>query len=187
MRIIGIDPGKSGALWCVDENGKTTNWKDMPIKELFNGVTHPDPIKILSILNEFAEDDDNVSIVIERCYPVHGSSAKSMFSFGINYAFAVAPILISGYRYDFVSPNVWKKALGLSGGKENKGESVVMAERLDPKNASKMVFREETKSKNGRISQVLYHDRAEAFLIAEYYRRVILRGETTLKETKNDK
>ena len=187
MRIIGIDPGKSGAIWCVDENGKTTSWRDMPIKELFKGVTHPDPIKILSILNEFAVSDNDVSIVIERCYPVHGSSAKSMFSFGINYAFAVAAILISGYRYDFVSPNVWKKALGLSGGKENKGESVVIAERLDPVNAGNGVFRKETKAKNGRISQVLYHDRAEAFLIAEYYRRVVLRGESTIKVIQNDK
>jgi len=145
--IIGIDPGFTGALACLDKNnGKVMDVIDMPI---LRGVkTELDESAIVKFLNYIEPD----LVVIERAQamPKQGSSstARYMCGYGILRGICVGLFL----PYITVPPVTWKKKM-LGSQAKGKDGSILLVNQLYPGLLP------------GRKKD---HGRADAILIAKY-------------------
>ena len=151
MIYIGIDPGEKGAIGLIDENSEFCNRvEDCP-----------------STLNEIWKIVNNLSIYknyvyIEKVNPYYKSSAKSAFTFGMNFAAWQMAFTAAYIPYEFVTPRKWQKEVYDSAKKLDnpKQQSYELASRLFPSL--------EFKTPRGRILD----GRSDAMLIAEYCRRM---------------
>ena len=160
MIVIGIDPGKGGAVAHHDGNGWVV--QDCPTAQLkVNGkvksVSSPELMAELLVSRFQGYEESDVHVFLERVHAMPKQGATSMFSFGENFGIWKGIVATMGFSLTLVTPQAWKKKLMAGMGKE-KGASRVRAMQLFPD------MREELKLKK--------HDgRAEALLIAEYGRR----------------
>lgn len=157
MIILGVDPGLSGALAVVDDGG-IREILDMPTVLIRRGKTDKaevihEPILKLALSYKLR------AVFVEQVGGLPGQSASAAFNFG--RAAAAPEYLMRGMhlRVERVPPQRWQKALNVPKGKDGSRE---MAARLWPKAA-------------GLFSRKKDDGRAEAALIAEYGRRLLLR------------
>jgi crossover junction endodeoxyribonuclease RuvC len=144
---IGIDPGITGAWAAIDHNGKYLGCGDMHHEgKIIQTNEVWDDIK-KSIAGYDAE------FCIEQVSAMRGNGTVSMFTFGGAYMAAIAIAQRSYRPTTMVTPQKWKKAMGLT---SDKNLSLDMARGLWPEAPLKR------KKDNGR---------AEALLIAEFFRR----------------
>ena len=147
--IMGIDPGLKGGIAYIS---KESCWvSDMPKT-------------VLEVAYYLHSDIKADCVVVEKVHALPGQSCKSNFTFGMSYqtAIVLAITLSSKSETELVTPQEWKKYFGL---KREEGEtkaqfkkrSVDLARELFPDLSKDLPY-----SKDGR---------AEALLIAEYYRR----------------
>lgn len=148
MYFIGIDPGKSGALAVIDDEGYVWNTKT------FNESDYA------IVLNELASAP-NVRVVLEHVGAMPGQGSVSMFNFGANFGFIKGLLAANNLPYELVRPQKWKRMFSCT---SDKNTSVEVAHRLFPD----VDLRRTT-----RCSKP--HDGiAEALLMAEYCRRTNL-------------
>lgn len=145
--IIGVDPGKTGAIAAVDSfTGELLGIEDMPMLEggLVNGHL------VAAFVNAVAPGP-RVAWV-ERVHAMPKQGVSSSFSFGASYGGIVCGLTMLGIPVELVTPNVWKRDAGLG---KDKGAARAMASRLWP--TSSELFR-----------RVKDDGRAEAALIARH-------------------
>lgn len=141
MKVIGIDPGKDGAMAKVDGTKllkvetfpKIGSKKDEEInfRELYGR------------LQIWSRDAD--LIVVERVHAIFGSSAKSTFNFGRNFQMAVDAASLMIAPLELVKPKEWQKQIfagetprfkiskeGARNIKDTKGTSLLVSSRLFP-------------------------------------------------------
>jgi hypothetical protein len=148
VKILGADPGKSGALALWDD-GVITAVHDMPIAG--NAVDADELYRIVSTMGaEFA--------IVEQTGARPGQGTASMYSFGLATGTLKAIIAACRIPSASVAPTKWKKYFGLGPGKE---QARAKAIALWPG--------------TGFFSRRKDHNRAEAALLAEYAAKV-LRG-----------
>lgn len=148
MYFIGIDPGKSGALAVIDDDGYVWNTKT------FNESDYS------LVLKEVASAP-NVRVVLEHVGAMPGQGSVSMFNFGANFGFIKGLLAANNLPYELVRPQKWKRMFSCT---SDKNTSVDVAHRLFPN----VDLRRTT-----RCSKP--HDGiAEALLMAEYCRRTNL-------------
>ena len=156
LTIVGIDPGKSGAMsivygdgavQCFDVPHGKVNGKNKPLFHAWASSWAP--------ALEFAAPD---LIVIERVNSMPGQGVTSMFSFGQTLGFVHAIACLSGARVEFVTPSVWKGKMGLL----NSG-----------KDASREKFRTLWPKHAALVARVKDDGRAEAALLAHYGRKFL--------------
>jgi crossover junction endodeoxyribonuclease RuvC len=148
MKIVGVDPGKKGALALIDTSTGSVQIEDMPLvsygkKELVSGIG------IAQIIENWMPDAG----VIERVSARPGQGSVSMFNFGASYWGAKSVIECFCPFVMLVTPQVWKKRLNLIG--TDKEAARELAIRLHPQ-AAHMLKRKKDEG------------RAEALLIATY-------------------
>tara|TARA_Y100000401_G_C8264175_1_gene194883 strand:- start:33 stop:512 length:480 start_codon:yes stop_codon:yes gene_type:complete len=119
---IGIDPGKSGAIAVLLDDGKiyVDNY-DMGIKYLF------DLLRLSAKYNHYC--------CIEKVHSFPGQGVASTFSFGKNYGIWVAMLESNNIRYTNPTPQAWIKhyiELGKYAKKERKNKLKAIAQRLHP-------------------------------------------------------
>lgn len=114
MVYLGIDPGKSGALSVIYEDGATHS---IPFSE-------NDYLTWLRRLSE-----SQCFCVLERVGAMPGQGVVSMFSFGENYGWIQGCLDVLGIPYELVTPQRWKKAFGIT---RDKNTSIQVAKRLFP-------------------------------------------------------
>ena len=149
MKIIcGIDPGLSGAWGMIDLHGKYWSCGDMHHDE--DGIL--DTEKIWSEMAQ-ARDGQDVAVVLERVHSMPKQGLSSTFKFGMSFGGAISVAKRFNSGMVMVTPQVWKKSLKLS---SDKLESLEMARNLFP---------------NAPLHLKKHNGRAEALLIAEFYRR----------------
>lgn len=158
MRIVGIDPGKTGALAHVDlDDMRVLDLVDMPVVIGKAGKDEPDPRQIYDLLRAMRPD----LIVIEHVQPMGKMGAASLFVFAASFGELLAAAKLScgkDRRVTLVRPASWKAAMGLSSGK---ADSLSMARNLFPDTAD-------------MLTRVTRDDgRAEALLLTEYHRRFV--------------
>jgi len=158
----GIDPGKSGALAIIDENGINLVYEVFPLigKEIdIRGLSN-----LIMRLKEF----DKIHVVLENVHSVHGAGAKSNFSFGHTNGMIEGILVSYKIPYTKVQPKEWQKEMcyGIpvqikNGKNDTKLMSLLAAKRLFP---------EETFLATDR-SKVPHDGITDAVLMAEFCRR----------------
>lgn len=152
-RIMGIDPGVSGAIAIFD--GITLlDAFDMPVVEVQSGKKKKRRISPEMLVAEIEEHVGYLSrVYIEDVHAMPGQGVTSMFSFG--EAAGLVRGVCAGLRLPvcLIPPIAWKRGLRLTGG--GKDASRAMAARLWPEKA-------------GLFRRVRDDGRAEAALLVHY-------------------
>lgn len=161
MIIAGLDPGKTGALVTLFEDGSTVVDRVPLLPPLKGGKksTLPDYqawSRNWRMSLEFNRPD---VIVMEKVGAWSGQGVKSVFSFGKSTGFALATIYYIDVPIHDAEPNVWKPRMGLS---NDKALSIEQARELIPSLIPHL-----TRKKDDGV--------AEAGLLA-YFGRMTIRG-----------
>lgn len=123
MRVIGIDPGLSGALAVVvgkpKQAIKVEGMHDLPTvaETTSSGKTRRriDPVKLRDLLIDIGPVD---KIIVERLVAPPGISAMSGYSMGATAATIATVLRLLELDFQLVSANVWKRGLDLPSDKE---------------------------------------------------------------------
>lgn len=124
--FIGIDPGVSGAITALNENGKVVALTKMPqtMGELF------------SFLQQFADND--TTCYLEKVHARPGDGAASMFKFGQGFGWLQMALLAAKIKTIEVLPNTWMRGLGIKSKKKDETKTAYknrlkfVAEQLFP-------------------------------------------------------
>lgn len=143
MIYLGIDPGKSGALAIIYEDGTHR-------EIVFNETDYMFELMALS--------GKKCKCVLESVHSMPGDSKRGAFSFGENFGYIKGLLKAFRISYELVPPQKWKKEFSVTA---DKNTSIEVAERLFPDSD----FRRTERCKSP-------HDgKCEALLMAEYGRR----------------
>jgi len=144
MRILGIDPGTSGAATLMSAEGEI-----LAITRFYQNTEHD----TAEDFADFADDpDEGVFAYLEQVHSFPGQGVSSTFAFGSNYGFLRGVLTALKIPYQLVTPNKWQKAMGCQS-KGDKKVTKAKAQQLFPN--TKMI-----------------HAIADSILIAEYGRRM---------------
>lgn len=157
--FIGIDPGKQGAIACLDDKKITitATIDDIPtIGKLYdiNGV--------YEILKKATALEISFC-VIEKQQVMPKQGSVSGFTIGFGYGILIGILKALEIPFQEVRPSVWKKTFSLT---KDKSKSITTAQSLFPNLADQFV------TKRGRALD----GRAEAILLAEYAKRIYRTG-----------
>jgi Holliday junction resolvasome RuvABC endonuclease subunit len=146
MKILGIDPGFSGAWGMIDWHGDFVSCGDMlnDSKQLLTNNIHREISQ--------ARDGADLEICVEAVHSMPSQGVASTFKFGIAFGMALALMQRINAPTHMVAPQKWKRDLGLT---SDKNDSLDLARKLWA-NAPL-----ERKKDNGR---------AEALLLAHWWR-----------------
>lgn len=145
--FIGIDPGKSGGIACIDT------------KYGCYAAPYSDE-ELIDIIRSETRDGraDSMICCLEKVGARPGQGVISMFSFGKNVGYIKGVLESFGVPYQEIYPQKWKKEFGLNSEKE---KSVEVCRKLFPT----------VKLLATKYSKKPHDGMAEALLMAEYARR----------------
>ncbi len=147
MRVLGIDPGASGAMVLLD-NGQPIEWSSMPTAKI-GAATRVNAAALTDFIASCCCDH----VYVEAVHAMPGQGVTSMFNFGHSCGTIMGVLGALGLPHTFVTPQKWKKAAGLIG--TDKDASRARALQLWPK------WRDLDKKAKGQAF-------ADAALIAKY-------------------
>ena len=154
MRIIGIDPGLSGAIAILE---------DSKIKELFDMPVMPDGKKnkrqlnsalLVKLIKDNIENLENTIMIVEQVNAMPGQGVTSMFNFGQTFGAIKGICAALGLPIFFVRPAKWKKHFELIN---------------SSKDASRTKAIEMYPSFSEQLSKKKDSNKADAILIASFY------------------
>ena len=118
MKVIGIDPGKDGAIAVFDLNlAPLIAVHDMPNFEIKSGKTMKkrlDEHALVKIIGQIEPDH----AWLERVSAMPGQGVSSTFSFGTSYGIVKGILAALKIPYSEVTPQSWTKALSVPKGKD---------------------------------------------------------------------
>lgn len=154
MLTLGIDPGLGGAFALYDIDGGLLDVQDVPVLEARTSTRKIkrsiDAYEAARMVDVWAKDIGLV--MLEQVGVRPGEGAVGAFSFGEGYGLVRGICIAHFLRVETVTPQVWKRAMGVKGDKD---ESRARASQLMP-------------SQCGRWSLKKHDGRAEAALIAMF-------------------
>jgi crossover junction endodeoxyribonuclease RuvC len=160
MKIIGIDPGLSGAI-AVLENNKVKNIFDMPVMaEGKKNKRQLNSAQLVVLLKENINDDETV-VVVEQVNAMPGQGVTSMFNFGQTFGAIKGVCAALTLPIFFVRPAKWKKHFELIN---------------SSKDASRTKALEMYPNLSEQLSKKKDVNKSDAILIARFY------SETRFKE-----
>ena len=109
MRIIGIDPGASGAIVLL-VNNEPIEWTEMPVMQV-GSTTRVNAAALADFIAACEADH----IYIESVHSMPKQGVASSFNFGHNVGTVMGVLGALGYPHTLVTPQAWKKAAGLIG------------------------------------------------------------------------
>lgn len=150
MRIVGIDPGLSGALALVID-GRPTKVVDMPIMAR-GGAPKRQKLAAPLLVDEIVEMAPD-KVWVERVSAMPGQGVASTFSFGESCGTAIGICFALRIPVWYVTPQTWKRHARLIGAE---------------KDASRTLAIERYPHMAPDLSRKRDHGRADAILIAIY-------------------
>ena len=109
MKIIGIDPGLSGAI-AVLENNKVINIFDIPVmSEGKKNKRQLNSALLVNLLKENINKEEEVAVVVEQVNAMPGQGVTSMFNFGQTFGALKGICAALELPIFFVRPSKWKK------------------------------------------------------------------------------
>lgn len=167
MRVIGIDPGLSGALALYDSALDTLDVRDMPVFELKTKRV-VDEYALARIVDEWSQEKAEVWLELVNAMPsIPGADGKrrsmgaqSAFAFGRGYGVVRGVCAANFLPIHDATPASWKSAMGVKGSKD---EGRQRATILLPAHAHHWPLKK-------------HHGRADSTLIALYGARSLERA-----------
>ena len=109
MKIIGIDPGLSGAI-AIMKNNKVIDIFEMPVMaEGKKNKRQLNSAQLVKLIKENIEANEEVSVVVEQVNAMPGQGVTSMFNFGQTFGAIKGVCAALGLPIFFVRPLKWKK------------------------------------------------------------------------------
>ena len=159
---IGIDPGLSGAVAALDEQGKIITVQDVPVLTVKKAKGHKrvyvesQMATILESIKASAPGGrDSLIVFLESVHAMPGQGVTSMFSMGTGLGIWLGILAALRIPYERVEPAKWKREMGIASGSD-KSASIVRASQLFP---------------TASLSRKKDDGRADALLLAEWGRR----------------
>ncbi len=113
MKIIGIDPGLSGAI-AILEDKKVLSIFDMPVMaEGKKNKRQLNSAQLVDIIKENIKINDDIAIVVEQVNAMPGQGVTSMFNFGQTFGAIKGVCAALKLPIFFVRPSKWKKHFDL--------------------------------------------------------------------------
>jgi len=163
MKIIGIDPGLSGAI-AILENNRVLKIFDMPVmSEGKKNKRQLNSAQLVKLLSDYISDKDEVSVVVEQVNAMPGQGVTSMFNFGQTFGAIKGICAALELPIFFVRPSKWKKHFELIN---------------SSKDASRTKVIEMYPTLSDELSKKKDVNKSDAILIARFY------SETRLYEGK---
>ncbi len=109
MKIIGIDPGLSGAI-AILQNNKVINIFDIPVmSEGKKNKRQLNSALLVNLLKENINNGEEVVVVVEQVNAMPGQGVTSMFNFGQTFGALKGICAALELPIFFVRPSKWKK------------------------------------------------------------------------------
>ena len=109
MKIIGIDPGLSGAI-AILEQKKVKDIYDMPVMpEGKKNKRQLNSAQLVKLLKDNFDKKEEISVVVEQVNAMPGQGVTSMFNFGQTFGAIKGVCAALGLPIFFVRPAKWKK------------------------------------------------------------------------------
>ena len=109
MRILGIDPGATGALVLL-ENILPIEWTAMPTIKIGTATRVN-----AAALTDFIASCCCTHVYVEAVHAMPGQGVTSMFNFGHSCGTVMGVLGAMGLPHTMITPQSWKKAAGLIG------------------------------------------------------------------------
>lgn len=148
--IIGIDPGLTGSVGYLHDNGDFLSVFDMPVAQAGRGRKVKNEVNAAALFAELRTVPIPSVVVIERTHSMPKMASQTVFSMGDSFGVVRAVVASLGIPAVFVDPREWKKHFKLTSDKE---QSRAMAIQLFP---------------SAPLSRVKDHNRAESLLIGRW-------------------
>ena len=161
MKIIGIDPGLSGAI-VILENNKVLKLFEMPVMaEGKKNKRQLNSARLVNIFKENSSNNEEVAVVVEQVNAMPGQGVTSMFNFGQSFGAIKGVCAALNLPIFFVRPSKWKKHFELINSSKDASRTKVI--EMYPKLSNQL-----TKKKDV--------NKSDAILIARFF------NETRLSE-----
>ena len=109
MKIIGIDPGLSGAI-AILENNKVINIFDIPVmSEGKKNKRQLNSALLVKMIKDNINSHEEDSVVVEQVNAMPGQGVTSMFNFGQTFGAIKGICAALELPIFFVRPSKWKK------------------------------------------------------------------------------
>lgn len=112
MRVVGVDPGLTGALCVLEQSGDVVALKDLPVQR-DGKLAWIDGLTLQSILIEYC-GGHTCRAVVERVSAMPAQGISSAFQFGVGLGSILAILQASNIPIHLVQPARWKRESGLS-------------------------------------------------------------------------
>ncbi len=154
MKIIGIDPGLSGAI-AVMHDKKVINMYDMPVMaEGKKNKRQLNSSQLVNIIKENINKDEETIVVVEQVNAMPGQGVTSMFNFGQTFGAIKGVCAALKLPIFFVRPSKWKKHFELIN---------------SSKDASRTKVIEMYPTLSGQLAKKRDVNKSDAILIAKFY------------------
>lgn len=148
MRVLGIDPGLTGALALLNDEGQLVEVQDLPV---MSGQI--DGYQLKGMIAALAPDH----AVVELLHAMPSNGSRAAFSQGDSWGAIRTAIQCARIPHTTVTPSKWKQRLGLTRGATDKERKEISRRRAI-----------ELYPGFGFFDRKKDHNRAEAALIATY-------------------
>ena len=154
MKIIGIDPGLSGAI-AILENNKVLNIFDIPVmSEGKKNKRQLNSALLVSLLRENLNNNEEVAVVVEQVNAMPGQGVTSMFNFGQTFGAIKGICAALNLPIFFVRPSKWKKHFELINSSKDSSRTKVI--EMYPSLSSQLAKKKDV-------------NKTDAILIARFY------------------
>ena len=154
MKILGIDPGLSGAI-AILKKKKVLNLFDMPVMaEGKKNKKQLNSAQLVNIIRENSIGEEEIVVVVEQVNAMPGQGVTSMFNFGQTFGAIKGVCAALNLPIFFVRPSKWKKYFELINSSKDASRTKVI--EMYPSLSSQLAKKKDV-------------NKSDAILIARYY------------------
>lgn len=123
MRIVGVDPGMTGAIACIDSVGpRIVGALDMQVVDIDRSMAVVDEEWLIDTLTSWSAD----AVAVERQGPIYDPKrgrlmrGSSVAKLGMVTGSVIAICRLAGRPIHYLTPGSWKTTLALAGKPKDK-------------------------------------------------------------------
>ena len=154
MKIVGIDPGLSGAIAILLDK-KVLSIFDMPVMaEGKKNKRQLNSAQLVNIIKENTIKNEDIAVVVEQVNAMPGQGVTSMFNFGQTFGAIKGVCAALSLPIFFVRPSKWKKHFELINSSKDASRTKVI--EMYPTLSSQLAKKRDV-------------NKSDAILIAKFY------------------